>query len=121
MRGAVGPAWANIAALAITAVANTAANRRFTFGVRGRRHLSAITSRGARLPAHGRPVHRRARGPARPGPQPGRGVELTVLVAASLVATVTRYIGLKTWVFACSQRHRPAAALAAAAASPPGE
>ena len=30
------PFWANATALVVTAVANTAANRRFTFGVRGR-------------------------------------------------------------------------------------
>jgi hypothetical protein len=36
LRGALGPQGANLVALLVTAVANTAANRRFTFGVRGR-------------------------------------------------------------------------------------
>ena len=33
------PWWANFTALLLTAVANTAANRRFTFGVRGPRDV----------------------------------------------------------------------------------
>jgi putative flippase GtrA len=39
---------------------------------------------------------------------PARAVELAALVAASSVATVTRYIALRTWVFA---RRRRAVAL----------
>ena len=37
LRGALGPFGANLVALVVTAVANTAANRRLTFGLRGRR------------------------------------------------------------------------------------
>ncbi len=33
------PWWANFTALLLTAIANTAANRRFTFGVRGPRDV----------------------------------------------------------------------------------
>ena len=40
---------------------------------------------------------------------PDRRLELAALVGASLSATVTRYVGLKTWVFA--RRRRPAQAL----------
>ena len=40
---------------------------------------------------------------------PHHGLELAVLVAASLTATITRYVALKTWVFArggsVSRRH----------------
>jgi hypothetical protein len=32
--------------------------------------------------------------------RPDRWLELTVLIAASTVATVTRYVALRTWVFA---------------------
>ena len=39
LRGPLGAAGANVAALALTAVGNTAANRRLTFGVRGRAGL----------------------------------------------------------------------------------
>ena len=49
------PAAANAAALAVTAVGNTAANRRLTFGLRGRRGLAAPAhARRRRLPAHAR-------------------------------------------------------------------
>jgi putative flippase GtrA len=106
LRGPVGPAWANGLALALTAVGNTAANRRLTFGVRGRRDLVrhhvrgavvfvltlALTT-GALAVLHGLDA------------SPARAVELAVLVAASLVATVTRYVALRTWVFARRRRH----------------
>jgi putative flippase GtrA len=101
LRGPVGPAVANGLSLAVTAVGNTAANRRLTFRIRGRagalRHHAAgavvfILTLGLTTAAlgvlHGLDAH-----PARP-------VELIVLVAASLVATITRYVALKSWVFA---------------------
>jgi glycosyltransferase involved in cell wall biosynthesis len=108
LRAPVGPEWANGLALALTAVGNTAANRRLTFGVRGRRDLArhhlrgavvffltlALTS-GALAVLHGVDA------------TPARPVELAVLVAASLVATVTRYVALRTWVFARRRRRHP--------------
>jgi putative flippase GtrA len=106
LQGPLGSAGANAAALALTAVANTAANRRLTFGVRGRRDivrhhvrgaivfvLTLALTNGALAVLHG--VDR----------TPALAVELAVLVAASLVATVTRYVALKTWVFARRGRH----------------
>jgi putative flippase GtrA len=108
LTGLLGSVGANAAALAITAVGNTAANRRLTFGVRGREHLVRHHARGAVVfvltlaltngalaVLHGLDA------------SPARAVELAVLVAASLVATVTRYVALKTWVFA-RRRRRPA-------------
>ena len=35
---------------------------------------------------------------------PARALELGVLVAATLTATVTRYVALRTWVFAHGRR-----------------
>ena len=80
----------------MTAVGNTAANRRFTFGLRGRdalvRHhvrgalvfvLTLALTNGALLVLHGLDS------------TPARGVELGVLVAASLTATITRYVALR--------------------------
>jgi glycosyltransferase involved in cell wall biosynthesis len=106
LRGPIGPAWANGLALALTAVGNTAANRRLTFGVRGRRDLVRHHVRGAAVfvltlgltsgalaVLHGLSA------------APARAVELGVLVAASLVATVTRYVALRTWVFARRRHH----------------
>ena len=117
LRGALGAGGANIAALAITAVANTAANRRYTFGVRGREGLAGHHVRGAFVfvltvglttgalaVLHGLDS------------SPARWVELAVLIAASLAATVTRYVAFRTWVFA--RRHRPQTTQAAPAEPP---
>jgi putative flippase GtrA len=104
--GVVGAAGANAIALALTAVGNTAANRRLTFGVRGpadviRHHVRgavvfvltlALTS-GALLVLHGVDA------------TPARAVELAVLVVSGLAATVTRYVALRTWVFTRRRRH----------------
>jgi putative flippase GtrA len=103
--GALPAGAANVVALALTAVANTAANRRMTFGRRGRAGVLrdqaqgafvflvtvAITS-GALLVLDG--VDRR----------PARALEVGVLVVASILATVVRYLGLRLWVFA---PHKP--------------
>jgi putative flippase GtrA len=100
LRSPLGAAGANAAALAITAVGNTAANRRLTFGIRGRagrlRHqvMGAIVfvltlglTSGALTVLHGLDA------------TPARALELATLIAASTAATVTRYVALKTWVF----------------------
>lgn len=95
-----GAQLANFAALLITAIGNTAANRRFTFGVRGskavaRHHVEglivfaialAITS-GSLAGLHAIAEH------------PGKVVETTVLVAANLIATAARFVLLRGWVF----------------------
>ena len=95
-----GAQLANFAALLITAIGNTAANRRFTFGVRGskavaRHHVEglivfaialAITS-GSLAGLHAIAEH------------PGKVVETTVLVAANLRATAARFVLLLGWVF----------------------
>src|SRR5215210_6230304 len=47
LHGPLGAAGANAAALAITAVGNTAANRRLTFGIRGGEHVLRHHGRGA--------------------------------------------------------------------------
>jgi len=101
LRGSLGPEGANALALAITAVANTQANRRLTFGISGRGELMrqhamgafvyvltlGLTT-GALAVLHGL------------DPGSGRVLELVVLVAAGICATVTRYMALRSWVFA---------------------
>ena len=101
LRGALDAALANAVALGVTAVGNTAANRRLTFGVRGRTGLArqhvmgaivffitlGLTS-GALAVLHALAAH------------PSRLVEALVLVVASTCATLTRYVGLRSWVFA---------------------
>ena len=103
----IGSTAANFVALTLTAVANTAANRRFTFGVRGRHrivrdHLGgvliyvlALSLTDAALVL----LHRLE-------PSPPRLLEVSVLVLASLCATVARYIGMSTWLFASAHGTR---------------
>jgi putative flippase GtrA len=110
LRLAVRPQGANLIALLVTAVANTAANRRLTFGVRGTgrawRHQAqglvvfgiglALTSGALAL------LHAVSDAPA-------RAVEMTVLIGANLVATGVRFLMLRVWVF---RSWRPAEAAA---------
>ena len=100
LHGVIGAQAANLVALLVTAIANTAANRRFTFGVRGatrvaRHHVEglivfaialAITS-GALAALHGFVD------------APHRLIELSVLVLANLAATAVRFVLLRGWVF----------------------
>ena len=99
LRGSLGAQGANLLALLITAVANTAANRRFTFGVTGSGHgkhqmqglvvfgLGLLLTSGSLwllgvLTSH-----------------PARLIEVAVLVVANLVATALRFVLLRHWVF----------------------
>jgi putative flippase GtrA len=100
---------ANFLALLITAIANTAANRRFTFGIRGGQRaalhqfqglivfgISWVITSGALLELHAI------------NPEASAGIDLVVLTFANLLATVLRFVLLRVWVFR-DQRH-PAAA-----------
>ncbi len=106
---ALGDGGANALSLALTAVANTQANRYYTFGVRGRNGL-------LRQHAAGALVYLLALGLTFGAlallhgldPHPGSLLEVTVLVIASLAATMTRYVALRTWVFAGRARGRGA-------------
>ncbi|MDQ1679298.1 MAG: hypothetical protein QOI42_157 [Frankiaceae bacterium] len=91
---------ANFAALLITAIGNTAANRRLTFGVTGRRDATrhqlqgllvfalalALTS-GALAGLHALTA------------DPTTTVEVGALIVANLAATVLRFVLLRAWVF----------------------
>jgi glycosyltransferase involved in cell wall biosynthesis len=107
MRTPLGQGVANAAALALTAVANTHANRRFTFGLRGRRGLLRQHAAGAVVYAVTLALTSAALALLQHfDPHPARAVELAVLVLAGVGATVTRYIGLRTWVFSKSRNRR---------------
>jgi glycosyltransferase involved in cell wall biosynthesis len=107
LHGAMAAGVANALALAVTAVGNTAANRRMTFGVRGRAGMVRHHARGALVyvltlgltSASLASLHRI-------DARPPRLVELGVLVVASALATVSRYIALRSWVFAAARRRR---------------
>ncbi|MFC4113832.1 bifunctional glycosyltransferase family 2/GtrA family protein [Nonomuraea zeae] len=97
LRQVVPPLVANAVALLVTAVANTAANRRFTFGVKGsggamRHQLEgmiaflvglALTSGSLSLLPDG----------------VSHGVELVAVIIANAAATLVRFLLLRVWVF----------------------
>ncbi|HEX4623093.1 MAG TPA: bifunctional glycosyltransferase family 2/GtrA family protein [Solirubrobacteraceae bacterium] len=105
LRGPVGVALANTIALAVTAIGNTQANRWLTFGLRGREGLIRQHAMGAFVYVLTLGLTVGALGLLRAiDPSPSRAVELAVLLVASASATVTRYIALRTWVFARDRR-----------------
>ncbi len=101
---AMGAQAANLVALLITAIANTAANRAFTFGVRGRNGLGRHQVHGLLVFAFGLAItsgslfvlHRF-------DPTIDKVAELSVLVVANLVATLVRFVALRR-VFGAHRR-----------------
>ena len=107
LRPWLGPDGANALALALTAIANTQANRRFTFGLRGPEGLLRQHAAGALVYVLALGLTAGALGLLRAvDPHAPAVVEVIVLVAASAFATITRYVALRTWVFA-TRRRRP--------------
>jgi putative flippase GtrA len=120
-RSVMDPQLANFVALLVTAVANTAANRRFTFGIQGgagvaRHHFEGLIvfgiglalTAGALALVHGRSAT-----------APDRWLEIATVTAANLAATALKFLLFRLWVF----RHGRTAAAAVAApsgASPTG-
>lgn len=99
-RSSVGPQAANAAALLLSAVANTAANRRLTFGVRGR--ARAVRHQAQGLVVFGIGLALTSGSLAALGAattEPTHGTELTVLITANLAATVLRFLLFRAWVF----------------------
>ena len=100
LQGWIGAALANAIALALTAIGNTAANRRFTFGVSGcprvaRHHAEGLIVFGIALAVTSGALgllHALA-------PDAHHVTELAVLVGANLVATAVRFVLLRGWVF----------------------
>ncbi|WP_399926958.1 glycosyltransferase [Streptomyces kanamyceticus] len=91
---------ANALALLVSAVANTAANRRLTFGVRGRER--AVRHQAQSLVVFGIGLALTSGSLAALGAasgDPAHSTELAVLVAANLAATVLRFLLLRAWVF----------------------
>jgi glycosyltransferase involved in cell wall biosynthesis len=107
LHAALGAAGANALALGVTAVGNTAANRRVTFGVRGRVGMLRHHARGALVYALTLGLTSASLLSLHSiDARPPRAVELAVLVVASALATVSRYIALRTWVFAAGRRRQ---------------
>lgn len=96
LRDLTGPQAANLVALLVTAVANTAANRRVTFGVRGadgvlRHHAGGLVAFlvGLGLTSGSLWVLHAV------SPVPDRAVEIAVLVLANAVSTLVRFLALR--------------------------
>ncbi|MFG2819546.1 glycosyltransferase [Kitasatospora sp. NPDC048365] len=100
LRQVVPALLANAFALGVTAVFNTAANRRFTFGVTGPRDalkhqveggiafvIGLVLSSGAIALLHA------------VRPDAGHSAELAALIGANALATLVRFLLLRVWVF----------------------
>ncbi|GAA4739826.1 bifunctional glycosyltransferase family 2/GtrA family protein [Modestobacter marinus] len=100
LRTVAGAQAANLVALLLTAMANTAANRRITFGIRGgpgagRAQLQGLVVLGLGLALTSGTLavlHAVA-------PVPARGTEVLLLVVANALATLLRFLLLRGWVF----------------------
>lgn len=100
LQGWAGAQLANLIALLLTAVGNTAANRRFTFGIGGRARLARNHVEGLLVFGIALAITSGALGLLHATTEtPHHMVELAVLVAANLVATVARFVLLRGWVF----------------------
>ena len=97
--GSWGSQIANLIALLVTAVANTAANRRFTFGVRGAGGAARQHAEGLIVFGIGLALTSGSLALLHSLTDPHRAVELVVLVLANLLATVLRFVLLRGWVF----------------------
>ncbi|TQR85997.1 glycosyltransferase [Mycobacterium hodleri] len=102
----IGAQVANFVALLVTAIANTAANRRFTFGVAGatkaaRHHVEGLIVFGIALAITSGALA----GLHAFVDQPHRMLELSVLVLANLLATAVRFVLLRGWVFHPRRTH----------------
>lgn len=99
-RGSLGAWWANTAALAITMVANTAANRRWTFGRRGHAGRLRELVEGSVAFVVGLVVSSAALALVRAGvDDPGGLLDTTALLASGGLATVVRFLLFRNWVF----------------------
>lgn len=99
LRGVLGAQGANLIALLVTAVANTAANRRFTFGVRGRAGVARHQFEGLVVFGIGLALTSGSLAALHAVSEPARAVEVVVLIGANLLATVVRFVLLRGWVF----------------------
>ena len=100
LRGVLPAQWANALSLLVTAVANTAANRRLTFGIRGSPQAGRHQARGLLAFGTGLLVTSAALAWLHAvAPRPDRGQEVAVLTGASLLAALVRFVLYRNWVF----------------------
>ena len=105
LRGDMSAQAANVISLLVTAIANTAANRRVTFGITGRSNAARHQFKGLIAFGIGLALTSGALAILHSGsPHPGRITEVSVLIAANLVATVLRFVLYRHWVFGGPKR-----------------
>lgn len=100
LRKPLGAQAANALGLLLTAIANTALNRRFTFGVTGRQQITRHQLQG--LIVFGLALGLTSGALALThaiNSAPPASVELAVIVAANAAATLIRFLLLRHWVF----------------------
>ena len=91
---------ANAISLLLTAIGNTAVNRRVTFGIAGRRNAVRHQLRGLAAFAAGLALTSGALAWLHAvAPATGRAAELSVLLAAGLAATLLRFGLYRSWIF----------------------
>jgi putative flippase GtrA len=100
LHDAIGAQPANLIALMITAVANTAANRRLTFGIRGgagaaRAQLQGLVVFGLGLALTSGTLW----GLHAANATPSRTAEVAALLTANAAATLLRFVLFRGWVF----------------------
>jgi putative flippase GtrA len=106
LRNGFGAQGANLVALGLTAVVNTAANRRLTFGVTGRAGATRHQLQGLLVFALGLALTSGSLAVMHAGTAtPPRAVELAVLVVANLAATVLRFLLMRVWIFRHHRQH----------------
>ena len=94
---------ANLAALILTAVVNTEANRRWTFDRRGGKRTGLHARAGLMFLANYTITTMAVLGLHALVPAAGRLLEVSAVVATYGVLTLTRFLALDHWVFARSR------------------
>jgi len=121
LRGFMSAQAANVISLLATAVANTAANRRLTFRISGRANAARHQVKGLIAFGIGLALTSGALAALNAGGRhPSRVTEVSVLIAANLVATVIRFALFRHWVFGGPKRPAEARADDAARLDRPG-
>jgi len=105
LRGALTAQAANLVALLVTAMANTAANRRITFGIRGTPGVARSQFQGLVVFALGLGLTSGSLALLHSvSPNAHRATEIVLLVVANAVATLLRFVLFRGWVFAGRRR-----------------
>lgn len=114
-RNLMDPQLANLLALLTTAVANTAANRRFTFGIAGGSDVARHHFEGLLVFGIGLALTSGALAFVHQSTTPDRWLELVTVTAANLAATAVKFLLFRLWVF--RRRWSPEAAPAGTASA----